>query len=273
MGITLVVVVLISGYLFSYLHLSSHYKLTRTEGWHSYFFVAARGIFFAVSSMVLCFLIDYYDCVAKLMQTYGWKLQDFSKLAISADMLKQGSWAILTVVLALVAGLFTLAVYKICPRRKAQKIKDIVSENHLEKFIVEASYTQFPIAITLKSRKTYIGICLGDELINSKIEHIAIIPLLSGHRDKDDLSIDITNNYQAHYIEEGIEEGVHEELTKEHFRVIIPTDHIETFSFFDLSTYVKFKKKELDKKRRANSMPYPDTYVSHVTYQTSQPQE
>ncbi|MGR5558892.1 hypothetical protein ACQKQC_21695 [Vibrio fortis] len=206
------------------------------------------------------------------MQMYGWKLQDFSKLAISADMLKQGSWAILTVVLALITGLLTLAVYKICPRRKAQKIKDIVNENHLEKFIVEASYTQFPIAITLKSRKTYIGICLGDELINSKIEHISIIPLLSGYRDKDDLSIDITNNYQAHYIEEGIEEGIHEELTKDHFRIIVPTDHIETFSFFDLSTYVKFKKKELEKKRKANSMPYPDTYVSHITYNSSTPQ-
>lgn len=273
MGITLVVVVLISGYLFSYFHLSSHYKLTRTEGWHSYFFVAARGIFFAVSSMVLCFFIDYYDCVAKLMQTYGWTLQDFSKLAISADMLKQGSWAILTVFLAFSVGLLTLAGYKIFPRKKAQKIKDIVSENHLEKFIVEASYTQFPIAITLKSRKAYIGICLGDELINSKIEHIAIIPLLSGYRNKDDLSIDITNNYQTHYIEEGIEEGFHEELTKEHFRIIVPTDHIETFSFFDLSTYVKFKKQELEKKRRTNSMPYPNTYVSHITYHSSTPKQ
>ncbi|EOD5342655.1 hypothetical protein ACJXWG_003187 [Vibrio parahaemolyticus] len=217
-------------------------------------------------SMILCFFIDYFDCIAALMQHFGFELKNFKDLSISTEMLKQGAWGILTILLAFIFGLITLIWYWFFPERKALKIEKIVSENHIENFIVEASFTQFPIALTLKSRKTYIGICLGDELINSKIEHIAIIPLLSGYRDKDDLSIDITNNYQSHYIEEGIEEGKHEALTKEHFRIIVPTDEVETFSFFDLSTYIAFKKKEMAKKRKALSTPYPDTYTSHIRY-------
>jgi hypothetical protein len=268
MGISLVVIVLISGYLFSYLHLASHYKLTRTEGWHSYFYVAARGLAFAIVSIIIYTIVDYYDLAAKFIQYFGWEFKDFNKLALDLENLKQEAWAVITVLLAAFFGLINRIYYKCCPQKKAKKIQKIVSENHLEKFIVEASYAQSPIALSLSSRKVYVGFCLGDELINSKIEHIAIIPILSGYRDKDSLSIEITNNYKTHYIEEGIEQGQdqHRKLNKEDFRVIVPTSEIETFSFFDIGTYVKFKKKEhMQKRRAAFNNAYTKTQVSHAS--------
>lgn len=223
--------------------------------------------------MVICFIADYYDYAATLLTSLGYDLKDLNKLFIGMEQIKQGSWAILTILLSALLGYLSQIPLKLNPIKKAEKIQKIVEENHLEKFIVEAAYTQFPIAITLGTRKVYIGICLGDELINSKIEHIAIIPLLSGHRDKDDLSVEITNNYQTHYVEEGIEDGRHKELRKENFRIIIPTNDIESFSFFDVDTYIKFKKKELAKKKqRLSDNTYPNTYYSSIKYSSNMDQ-
>ncbi|ELD1797645.1 hypothetical protein KW445_14440 [Vibrio fluvialis] len=264
MGVLFVAVVLVSGYLFSYFHISSHYRLTRTDGWHSYFFVAAQGIAFALIAMPIIAILDYYDVASNKLGL------DISRLSIEPYVSKAIAWSLLTLLLSFIFGLLSQIRYSKNPKLRDEKILKLVHDNHFERFLLEASYTQTPIAITLGSRKIYIGICLGDELINSKNEHIAIIPLLSGHRDKDDLSVEITNNYQIHYVEEGIEEGKHTQLTKESFRIIVPTSEIESFSFFDVDTYIKFKKKEIAKKKqKLSDNTYPNTYYSSIKYSSN----
>lgn len=67
--------------------------------------------------------------------------------------------------------------------------------------------------------------------------------MLSGYRDKDDLTINITTNYHQHYLESGVISGM-SRLNISDFRVLMPKDEIETISFFDTETYEKFKRDE-----------------------------
>lgn len=241
MGVVLIAVALISGYVFASQHLSSRYRLSRTEGWHSYFYVASRGVIFGIIAAAFCFALDYYDCISRFIKPKGYFLSDFDDLFLSINDIKGLAWAFTTLLLAQVFGLASRAYYYIWPTRKDKRLQKIASENHLENFILEASFTQFPILITLKSRKTYVGLCMGDELINGEVDNIALIPYISGYRNKDELTFEDTTNYQEHYITEGILDGSHQKLTLNNFRIVVPRAEIESYAFFDLDTYIKFK--------------------------------
>ncbi|KXF79914.1 hypothetical protein ATN88_11700 [Enterovibrio coralii] len=95
------------------------------------------------------------------------------------------------------------------------------------------------------SRKCYVGICFGEAgFDDGGCEHVSILPLLSGYRDKDNLSLEIKTNYHVHFEDHDIYSGKHDSLTVNHFRVIIPKSEIESYSFFDVDTFKLFKKVE-----------------------------
>ncbi|OOE75183.1 hypothetical protein [Salinivibrio sp. ML290] len=250
MGVLLLAVALIAGYLFSSQHLSSLYRLSRTEGWHSYFYVASRGTVFSAVAAIFCFVLDYYDCISRFIKPQGVLLTDLDSLFLSVNDIKIVSWVLMTLSISYFSGLLSRLYYHSKPEKKDRKLQQITSENHLESFILEASFTQFPILVSLKSRKTYVGLCLGDELINGKVENLALIPYLSGYRGSEDLTFEDTTNYIEHFHDEGILDKTHGSLTINNFRVIIPLSEVESLAFFDLDTYIKFKKKELKAKNK-----------------------
>lgn len=264
MGVVLVAVALVAGYIFSHQHLSSRYKLSRTDGWHSYFYVAYRGVIFSLVSAALCITIDYFDCISKLLSQYDASLSELNKLFLNTQEIKISAWAGLTLLLAQISGWISRFYYYKLPARKERRLQKIVSENHLENFVLEASYTQFPIIVTLASRKTYVGLCFGDELTNSEVESVAILPYLSGYRNKDDLTFEDTTNYWNHYQNEGIFDSTHEHLTLNDFRVILPRSEIESYAFFDIDTYIKFKENER-KQKLAKLQGSPPVHVTGFT--------
>lgn len=265
MGVVLVAIALVAGYIFSSQHLSSRYRLSRTDGWHSYFYVAVHGIFFSLLSAGICFTIDYFDCISKYIKPRGYLLSDFNSLLLDLQQIKIGAWALLTVILAQLSGWMSRTYYFWFPGQKDKRLQKIVAENHLESFILEASYRQFPIIVTLSSRKTYVGICFGDELVNGELDSIALLPYLSGYREKDDLTFEDTTNYQKHYLAEGIADSSHEHLTMNDFRIILPRSEIESYAFFDIETYIKFKKLERQNKLEKLQGYTPPVHVTGFT--------
>ncbi|OCH13797.1 hypothetical protein A6E05_05680 [Aliivibrio sp. 1S165] len=263
MGVVLIAVALVAGYLFSSKHLSSKYQLNRTDGWHSYFYVAYRGVIFSLVSGAVCFSIDYFDCVSKFIKPLGFLLTDFEGLFLNFSEIKIGAWALLTIFLAQVSAWFSLLYYRLFLTQKTKRLRKIISNNHLESFIFESTYDQKLIMLTLSSKKTYVGKCLGDELIDGKVEHIAILPHLSGYRNKDTLVFEHTTNYLNHYADQGIYDGSHNFLKLRDFRVIIPCSEIESYSFFDMSTYIKFRQDENKKKQsKLSNNTYPSASIS-----------
>lgn len=127
---------------------------------------------------------------------------------------------------------------------------------------MEASVRQFPVIITLKSRKFYVGFIHCPAFEQGASEFLELLPLLSGYRDKDDLTIHVTTNYQKHYINTGIQQGIGS-LNFYDFRTLIPKGEIEGLSFFDTDTYSKFKEQEAQDKAESkalaeNFMPVPE---------------
>lgn len=242
MGVVYLAIALVSGFIFTNLHIPARYRQKRSNGWDSYFHVAAWGTFFSLVSLAICIPLDYFDSLGKLLTGVGLSLKEVDKLPLSLIDFKIGSWAVATVLIALIFGLISSFIYKVRPHLKFKASAEIAKNDHLESLVLESSSSQSTLLFSLKTRKCYVGICYGavghDE---GESSNIAILPMLSGYRHSETLCVNFNNNYYDHYEKSGLLDGEHECLTLEHFKIIIPKEQIETASFFNLDTYKEFK--------------------------------
>lgn len=251
-------VVLVSGYLFVINALPTRYKFKRSEGWGAYFFVAAWGIFFFILGWGLCSVLGVAGLTGKTALWVGLSkdnLSSLTPLSGNATHIKQelkiAMWVVTSTGLAFISGLLVRLRY--CTQNS--KLKAIAKEatnNPLEELLIESVSTLFPVITTLKSKKVYVGWVRYPVLEHGKIEYLSLIPLMSGYRDKDKLTVKMTTNYWEHYEDSGIFNGINE-LTINNFRVVLPISDVENISLFDIDTYKTFQKKE-DKKNKKGLM-------------------
>lgn len=249
MATLLLAVILVSGFIYVNLSLSTRYRYKRSNGWDAYFFVAAWGIVFFLLGGFLTFALNITGGFRWLSNELNLTPDSFNgMLSTSSDKaqrineIKQIAWVVISIVLSAIAGLGNKLRTKSGDRRWDALAK-AVGNNSFESLLMEASARQFPIIATLASRKIYVGLVTCPALENGLSEHLEILPMLSGYRDKDDLTISITTNYHQHYLESGVIGGM-SRLNIQDFRVLIPKDEVETISFFDTETYNKFKEDE-----------------------------
>ncbi|CAD7534246.1 MULTISPECIES: hypothetical protein [Aeromonas] len=253
MATILVSIILISGFIFVTNHLPSRYKYKRSNGWDAYFYVATWGIGFLVIGWALASLLSYWGILRWLANFASFDQQDAARLIpltdgkeLSYGMLKLAAWMVLSISIAALCGMLSRLRAK-DPITRWNTISKVVSSNHLESLLIYASSAPFPIVATLSSRKVYIGIVTTPGIENGAIEYIEVLPLLSGYRNKDELTLHITTNYHDHYKRRGLlsrEKTSSHRLSINDFRVIIPVSEIETLSLFDRETYNDFKAQE-----------------------------
>ncbi|MGL5345417.1 MAG: hypothetical protein ACRC9O_12745 [Plesiomonas sp.] len=249
MATLLLAVILVSGFLYVNLSLSTRYRYKRSNGWDAYFFVAAWGIVFFLAGGLLTFTLNFSSGFRWISNSLNLTPNSFNgMLSTTTDKfqrineIKQIAWVVISIVLAALFGWINkLRTSK--GDRRWDSLAKAVGNNGFESLLMEASARQFPIITTLSSRKIYVGLVTCPALENGLSEHLEILPMLSGYRDKDDLTIKITTNYHQHYIESGVITGM-SRLNLQDFRVLIPKDEVETISFFDIEAYNKFKADE-----------------------------
>lgn len=249
MATLLLAVILVSGFIYVNLSLSTRYRYKRSSGWDAYFFVAAWGVVYFLAGGIFTFVLNLtggFHWIAQLLKltpdTFSGMLSTTKDKAQQVSEIKQIAWVIISIVLATFVGLLSKRRTSKGDRRWDALAK-AVGNNSFEAILLEASARVFPIIITLSSRKIYVGLVTCPALENGHSEYIEMLPLLSGYRDKDELTITITTNYQKHYVESGVTNG-NSELDIQDFRVLVPKDETETISFFDIETYNKFKENE-----------------------------
>lgn len=259
MATLLLAVILVSGFLYVNLSLSTRYRYKRSNGWDAYFFVAAWGIVFFLAGGFFTFVLNIsggFRWLANLLNltpdSFNGMLSNTTDKFQRINEIKQIAWVVISIVLAALFGLGN--------KRRTSKgdcrwdaLAKVVGNNAFESLLMEASARQFPIIATLSSRKIYVGLVTCPALENGLSEHLEILPMLSGYRDKDDLTISITTNYHQHYIESGVISGM-SRLNIQDFRVLIPKDEVETISFFDTETYNKFKENEARDKKECRKL-------------------
>ena len=244
MSAVLILLVLVSGYLFTNLHRPARYKQKRISGWDSYFHVVEWGTCWGVVSAFACLVSDYFDLLACFLEWLGFDLKVVSQLSIPLENAKLFAWALVSLLFAVLAGMASCFYYRRYDRRW-NHIAKIAQNDHLDAIILESSAAQKPVLVTLDSRKCYVGICFGEAgLEDGGSAHVSILPLLSGYRDKDSLSLTIQINYHVHYEDRGLYSGEHSTLELKDFRVVIPKAEVSAMSFFDVETFKEFKRVE-----------------------------
>jgi hypothetical protein len=133
------------------------------------------------------------------------------------------------------------------------KIKD--NQNNIDYSIIrqhdsifditmDAFLRQKLVKISLTSRKVYVGIVYSEQFKQVDLGSIAIIPILSGARDKDSLIIHFDCNYSSVYKKIGLCDG---KVDKEYddklaeFRIMLRVAEIESISMFDLKYFNDFE--------------------------------
>ncbi|MDX7720470.1 hypothetical protein SJR62_14430 [Aeromonas caviae] len=247
-----IAIALICGYIFASRSPKTRYRYKRSNGWDAYFYVASWGGVFLVAGWFVTSGMSYFGLLRWIANTLGFVKQDIEKLVpvekalINYEVLKTFAWIAVSTAIAGACGM--LSRYRFNdPITRANWLSQNVRHSPEESLLVYAASTRFPLVVTLSSRKVYIGVLTMPALENGSVEYIELLPIMSGFRDKDELTLHLTTNYHDHYSKRGLLSGIPmgpNTLSINSFRVVIPAKEIESMSLFDKDTYNDFKAQE-----------------------------
>jgi len=93
-----------------------------------------------------------------------------------------------------------------------------------------------PLMVTMRDRKVYVGFLQHfPSLTPSSMSHINLEVLLSGYREKDDLHVELTDNYIAIFTD------ATDSATDLPSYKVLPVADIASASFFDVSVFQRFQ--------------------------------
>ena len=215
----------VSGYWFlTHLYFTS-YGVVRESGYHVFFRAVIAGAILAFIAHTAIFFLT--PCVPPEVSTF-WKT--FIPIRNSGAIM-------LTAVLGFVLPIVGNKLYS---KEKAAKRAADISGDLIELLIAESIEHQRLIEISLKNGKSYIGFALVSGITRQGESDIALIPMVSGYRNKDTHELEITTNY-APVVQESLDD-YSSELVYEDFRIVIPMPEILSARIFHPEAYERFQK-------------------------------
>jgi len=246
MGPLILMVVLVCGFWYTQNHYQSRIKLARSDGWNAYFYVAMHGLKLAGQgiAVILIFFLLLLTLSFVLNILIFWVTFDFDFYSWMTEI-KVMSYPLFFWLSLLMAGLLAagqghnakVALENNEVRQKAYR--EMAAQDGIEALLVQAIDEGKLIFVTLKSRKVYIGYVAAPRMEHHDTQHLAIIPYISGYRDKDTLRYHEQHRYFELYLSKNITDES-TPLNIMHFRHVIPMDQIEGISLFDTGTYESF---------------------------------
>jgi len=260
MGPLIIMVVLVCGFWYTQNHYQSRIKLARSDGWNAYFYVAMHGCKFAIQGfgvisvlfLILLFISGIINLIALVwpslhVNLYSWMMD-----------IKVMSYPLFFLLSLLMAGMLALGQGHNAKRAledkaiRLQAYREMAAQDGIEALLVQAIDEGKLIFVTLKSRKVYIGYVAAPRMEHHETQHLAIIPFISGYRDKDTLRYHEQHKYFDLYLSKGIDADS-TPLNIAHFRHVIPMDQIEAVSLFDTETYKSFEQYSTPEKVKEES--------------------
>lgn len=251
-GALILATIVVAGFIFVLHYPPARYNHKRSEGWHTYLHAGAWGIPFAFVSFLMCFFVQWL-CGAGTTELGAQP---------SANEPFVIGFSFLTPALAWLSGKFVHCLYYGVPRithkfieklklnkgwhswviehnnkaeqRQRLAISETVKHDPFEKLIVDSTNSFFTVMVTLKSRKVYIGQITNSGVEHGKLEHISIIPIISGYRKEDDFRLIRTVNYADMY-------KTISPSRLDEFSTVIPVSEIESTRLFDDEIYEGFQ--------------------------------
>lgn len=258
MGPLVIMVVLVCGFWYTENHYQSRIRHARTNGWTSYFYVAMHGCKFVVQGFVV--IIGIYIALWAISFLISLPHQiwpSYSTKNIHSWLTDEGIMGYPRMFISAM-GMSCLLAYgagqtakKSLEREEVRQgaYREMASMDGVESLLVQAIDEDMLIFVTLKSRKVYIGYVAAPRIEYSHTQHLAIIPFISGYRDKDTLRYYEQHRYYDLYLSRGITADS-AGLNLQHFRHVIPMDQVETVSLFDIETYSSFDEHSVPEKTK-----------------------
>ncbi|WP_020207841.1 hypothetical protein [Gilvimarinus chinensis] len=169
----------VGGFIFSTKCYATRYRIARQSGHKLY--LPALGVGFVLAPLSLFSLESgYWICN---------QLENSACLPISADI-KSLAFAIHM----LFWGWLTAALYNKLPNVRTNALTRELQKNDFDATCLYASEAFKPIAITLETRKVYVGMIIDTPAPES--EYLTFLPAYSGYRSDETLSFNLVNDYE-----------------------------------------------------------------------------
>lgn len=221
MGLGLLLIPSLAGYWFLQRANFWRFDNYRLSGYHLLFRSALAGIFLTVAA----------HTIAVLLNSLEPDIRSFLFAHVSVDYVDT---AILTILLAVVAP---PVFNKIDSEEKAAKRAAETYGDLIETVIASAFVQRKLLELSLKNRKSYIGVVLHRSITKRGQSDVTLIPMASGYRSEDTLELHITTHY-ASIIDKWMEQGDNDIRD---FRVVIPRSEVCSARIFDPEAYLLFQ--------------------------------
>ncbi len=216
---------ILAGYwLLTRLHYT-HYSIVRESGYHLFFKAAIVGTaLFFVAHLIVVLSGNFLSSMA-----ITWSIHSISPFSASPTVI-----TILGLLIPFVGNKFYSK--EKAARRAAERGGDLV-----ELLIAKSIETQKLIELSLRNRKSYIGLGIvsGIETIDKDKADIELLPMASGYRDERTQELFVTENYA-----EVLEQHTYQQY--DDFRIVIPMSEIVSARVFDPDAYTVFQEKKDD---------------------------
>lgn len=122
------------------------------------------------------------------------------------------------------------------PWRRSKALNDAWQQNDMELIVAYAAREAKPIAITLETRKVYVGV-VSDTIEPSDYDsYLSILPMYSGFRDESELGFKLNHRYER-VINDFLEDTEGFVESSLDYVIAIPLSRIVTLHVFNYSMY------------------------------------
>lgn len=253
----LLIPILVSGYILVVANLYHFYQLHKYDGQLLYLKVAAFGSFNVIAVMTFAATLKFFFPEFHLIEQISTSLRikkivDANKVEVwlviisLCSVLSSIAWVTLIKVKDFFLGCFYMKDTHegINHASRLRVLRKTLSTGSLDMMLLDCieAETKQPILITLQSRKVYVGVVSGilepteDEGANSAL---TIFPIMSGFRNKNDLTIEFTNAYPGYVMAQSAatSNSLKQVKLSRKMDIIFSAEEISHVSWFDFELF------------------------------------
>lgn len=252
----LIIPILVSGYIMITANQYHYFRLYRHDGQLLYMKVAAHGTFCLIASAIIAAAVKYqypdFHFVVDMTKTF--------KLTSKAETDRIYIWLILLSATSILFSFFYVSLiwlkdflfgcfYKrgvydqIMQAMRARVLRKTYSRGSLDLLLLDAIELEpkRPMLITLSSNKVYVGVINGSgEPTENQGPHqyVSFVPLMSGYRNKENLSVAFTNAYpgEIQVKRSAAVKGINKKKVQG-LEIMVSINEISHISWFDFQVY------------------------------------
>lgn len=242
MGAIFIASVFAAAYVYLIKSTDTSYRIHRMDGYRLYFYVASWAAIFGCLSTLIVFLIDAGDLPTRVFPELFDKQGSIAKVrGVNGNDAKAIAVSVVAILLSVVLCLANRFWYRFSAEARTKLSIELTKGHAFERLLFECSVEYDTVCINTNSDKVYVGLVQDIDLNRGKLDHIALLPILSGYRTSKRKKIKFTTNYYRHYkeLESLIDNPVEWDAEIEKFRLVIPCNEIVALSKFDIDTYQK----------------------------------